>query len=155
MPTFSPTVIVNTTPAILVTASNVSYAEIKRSLGSFVYLVNMIYQNSNNLTQINSVLRFQHYDADGTQKVESMTPAVDPYQFQKAMFYDAKDFNIILDGRSNFNFDMQPNSTLKMELFTNRISKTDALSLFAPNNFKVLESAMGRFGFFEDWQNQI
>jgi len=155
MPSFSATIINNTTPAVVATGTNVTYDEIKRSLGDYVYFVNKVYLNSNNLNQIKGVVRFQHYEVNGNQRVESLTPNVDPYQTQKSLFYEIKDFDVVLDGQSNFKFKLEPLTTLKIEFYTNRLAKKDALDALYPDNFKTLESAMGRFGFFEDWQTQI
>ena len=46
MASFSPTVINNAVPGIQVSATNVSYDEIKRSLGDWVYLVRQTYLQS-------------------------------------------------------------------------------------------------------------
>lgn len=155
MPSFSPTIVNNTTPAVIASATNVTYEEIKRSLGDYVYFVNDVYLNSNNLNQIKGVIKFQHYDVNGNQKVESLTPTVDPYQFQKSLFYKTKEFSPILDGQSNFKFKLLPLTSIKIQFFTNRLAKKDALDVLFPDNFKTLESAMGKFGFFEDWQTEI
>lgn len=155
MPSFSPTIVNNTIPAVIASFTNVTYDEIKRSLGDYVYFVNKVYLNANNLNQIKGVVRYQHYDVNGNQKIESLTPTVDPYQFQNSLFYETKDFDVILDGQSNFKFKLLPLSTLEIEFYTNRLAKKDALDALYPDNFKTLESAMGTFGFFEDWQTQI
>lgn len=155
MPLFPVTITITTTPAVSVTASNVSYDEIRRSLGDYVYLVKRVYLFSNNFNQISGVVKFQHYDVNGTINVENLTPTIDPYQTQSSLFYSTKQFNVILDGQSNFNFNLLPNTQLKLEFFTNRLAKRDALDVLNPNNFKALESAMGRFAFFEDWETQI
>lgn len=155
MPSFPVTITITTTPAVAVTATNVSYDEIRRSLGDYVYLVNRVYLFSNSFQQLNGVVKYQHYDVNGSINVESLTPTIDPYQSQKSLYYDTKKFNVIIDGQSNFDFDLLPNSELKIEFFTNRLAKRDALDILTPNNFKELESAMGRFSFFEDWETEL
>lgn len=155
MPLFNVSITITTTPAVSTTATNVSYDEIRRSLGDYVYLVERVYLASNNLNQIGGVVRYKHYDVNGQIKIESLTPTVDPYQSQTTLFYSTKQFDVILDGQSNFNFNLLPNTQLKIEFFTNRLAKRDALDIITPNNFKTLESAMGRFSFFEDWETTI
>lgn len=155
MPSFAVTITITTTPAVAVTATNVSYDEIRRSLGDYVYLVNRVYLFSNSFQQINGVVKYEHYDVNGNINVESLTPTVDPYQTQKSLYYDTKKFNVIIDGQSNFDFNLLPNTELKIEFFTDRLAKRDALDILTPNNFKELESAMGRFSFFEDWETEL
>lgn len=155
MPAFSPKIINNTTPAVEITGSNVTYGEIKRSLGDYVYYVNKIYLQSNLLNQIKGVTKYQIYDVNGRRNVQSLTPTPSPYQFQNALYYDTKQKGVILNGQSNFKFKLLPNAELYIDFYTNRIAKRDALDLLNPNNFKSLESAMGIYTFFEDWQTQI
>ena len=155
MPSFAVTITITTTPAVAVTATNVTYDEIRRSLGDYVYLVERVYLFSNSFQQISGVVKYEHYDVNGNIKVESLTPTVDPYQTQKSLFYDTKKFDVILNGQSSLDFDLLPNSEIKIEFFTNRLAKRDALDILTPNNFKELESAMGRFSFFEDWETEL
>lgn len=155
MPSYSPTIVNNTIPAVAVTTTNVTYEEIKKSLGDFVYFVDKVYLYSNNIKQLSGVVKFQHYNVNGNQKVENLTPTVDPYQMQESLFYETKDFDVVLDGQSNFKFSLLPLTSLKVQFFAKRLAKKNALDALYPDNFKTLESAMGKFGFFEDWETKI
>ena len=155
MPTIPPTIITNTTPAVTIVGGNITYDEIRRSLGDYVYYVERVYMFSNNIKQINGVVAYQIYDVNGKQSIQSLTPTVDPYQTQNSLFYDIKGKDVILNGQSSFAFDLLPNVTLKLEFFANRLAKKDALDLITPNNFTILESAMGNYTFFEDWQPNV
>lgn len=155
MPTISPTIINNTTPAVTIVGGNISYDEIRRSLGDYVYYVKRVYLFSTNIKQINGVVSYQIYDVNGKQSIQSLTPTVDPYQTQNSLFYDIDGKDVILNGQSSLAFDLLPNVTLKLEFFTNRLAKKDALDLITPSNFKTLESAMGNYTFFQDWQPNV
>ena len=155
MPTISPTIINNTTPAVTIVGGNISYDEIRRSLGDYVYYVKRVYLFSTNIKQINGVVSYQIYDVNGKQSIQSLTPTVDPYQTQNSLFYDIDGKDVILNGQSSLAFDLLPNVTLKLEFFTNRLAKKDALDLITPSNFKTLASAMGNYTFFEDWQPNV
>jgi hypothetical protein len=155
VPSFSPTIVNNTIPAVVVSATNVSYDEIKKSLGDYVYFVDKVYLFTNNIKQLTGVVKFQHYNVNGNQKIENLTPTVDPYQVQESLFYETKDFDVVLDGQSNFKFSLLPLTSLKVQFFAKRLAKKDALDALYPDNFKTLESAMGKFGFFEDWETKI
>ena len=155
MPTISPTIINNTTPAVTIVGGNISYDEIRRSLGDYVYYVKRVYMFSTNIKQINGVVSYQIYDVNGKQSIQSLTPTVDPYQTQNSLFYDIDEKDVILNGQSSFAFNLLPNVTLKLEFFANRLAKKDALDLITPSNFKTLESAMGNYTFFEDWQPNV
>jgi hypothetical protein len=155
VPTFSPTIITNTTPAVTTVGGNITYDEIRRSLGDYVYYVKRVYMFSSNIKQINEVMSYQIYDVNGQQSIQSLTPTLDPYQRQSSLFYSLNDKDVILNGQSSLTFDLLPNVTLKIEFFTNRLAKKDALDLITPNNFKTLESAMGNYTFFEDWEPNL
>ena len=158
MPSFSSTINTNVAPpAVSATASNVTYGEIRRSLGDYVYCVKRLYLYSNNLKQLNGLVKYQHYNVNGNIVVESLTPTIDPYQTQISLFYDTADKGVILDGQSSLNFTLLPNSFIKVEFFATRVAKRDYLDAILPdaNNFKQLETAMGQFSFFEDWESQI
>lgn len=155
MPLFPVTITITTTPAVSVTSTNVTYDEIRRSLGDYVYLVKQVYLLSNNLQQINGVVKYRHYNVDGNIEIENLTPTVDPYQHQNSLFFKTDQFNVVLDGQSNLNFNLLPQAQLKLEFFTNRLAKRDALDIISPNNFKQLESSMGIFSFFEDWRMEL
>lgn len=155
MPSFSPTIINNTTPAVEVTINNVSYGEIKRSLGDYVYYVDKIYMLSNLYNQVSGVVKFQIYDVNGNKKVDNLTPIISPYQYQPALYYDTKDYDVVLNGQSNFKFNLLPNSQLMIDFYSKRVAKRDALDLLYPDNFKTLESAMGNYSFFEGWKDEI
>ena len=155
MAVISPTIINHTTPAVSIVGGNVSYGEIRQSLGDYVYLVESVYIFSNNLQQIAGVVKYQIYNVDGNKGVESLTPTIDPYQTQNSLFYKVADRSVILNGQSNLNFNLLPNVYLKLEFFTTRVAKKDALDIMYPNNFKTLESAMGKYTFFEDWTPKL
>jgi hypothetical protein len=112
MPSFTPTIISNTTPAVSIVGGNVSYNEIRQSLGAYVYYVDSVYLFSNNIQQINGVVKYQIYDVNGKQSVQSLTPTVDPYQTQNSLFYDIRKKDVILNGQSNFQFNLLPLVTL-------------------------------------------
>ena len=155
MPSFTPTIITNTTPAVSVTSGNITYDEIKRSLGDYVYLVKRVYLFSDNINQIAGIVQYQIYDVNGAQTKQSLTPTIDPYQTQNSLFYNVNDKNVVLNGQSNFKFNLLPNVYLKLEFFAYRIAKKDALDFITPNNFKTLEGAMGNYTFFEDWEPEL
>lgn len=158
MPSFSSTINTNVAPpAVTATASNVTYGEIRRSLGDYVYCVKRLYLFSNNLKQLSGLVKYQHYNVNGNQVIESLTPTIDPYQTQVSLFYDTADKGLVLDGQSSLNFNLLPNSFIKVEFFATRVAKRDYLDAILPdaNNFKQLETAMGQFSFFEDWESQI
>ena len=75
MPSFSPTVTVQSTPAVSVTSSGSStpsYEQVRRSLGDNVYNAYEVYLASQFLQQISGVLQFNKYDSNGNiLKVET------------------------------------------------------------------------------------
>ena len=158
MPSYSSTITTNVTPpAVTATSTNVTYDEIKRSLGDYIYLVKRLYLFTDNFKQLSGLVRYQHYDVNGNKVVESLTPTIDPYQTQKSLFYDTSDKNVLLDGQSSLTFNLLPLTFIKVEFFATKVAKRDYLDAILPdaNNFKQLETAMGSFNFFQDWGSQV
>ena len=90
MPSFSPTVTVQSTPAVSVTSSGSStpsYEQVRRSLGDNVYNAYEVYLASQFLQQISGVLQFNKYDSNGNITNYDIVPFVSPYQRQKTLFF--------------------------------------------------------------------
>lgn len=155
MASFSPSVISNLQPGIQISSTNVTYDEIKRSLGDWVYGVQRVYVQSPSAQQIRGTIDYQSYDANGSKVVKTMVPGIDPYQTQNSKFFGTQEFDVILNGQSSLGLIMLPSTSLKIELFCSKIGKKDALNNFSPDNFAQIESAMGLYRFFEDWSDKI
>ena len=156
MPSFSPTIIPNSTPAISVTLTGgVTYNQFKQSLGNYVYEVDQVYLYSQNLTQIQGAFLYSRYDSNGRQNAQSILSVLDPYQYATAIYIDTKDRSVVIDGRDTVQFVMQPNTTLQVKLFAERISNGDELDAKGSNNYKMLEKAEGYIGFFEQYRDFV
>jgi hypothetical protein len=163
MPSFSPTVTVNTTPAVLVTSSGANtptYEEIRRSLGDNVYHAFEVYFASNNFQQISGVLQFNKYDSNGNITNYDIVPFVSPYQRQKTLFYKLDSKQTIIDGRNTFQFPILPNTSLKFQLFSEHVSVETFVDEQGKNplgesNFQKFETATGLFDFFNSFNPSI
>jgi len=152
VPSFSVTVISNTTPAIVVGLSgNTTYAQFKNSLGDYVYNVEQTYLFSTIKQQIQLVFKYSKYDSDGNQNLQSILSVISPYQFQNSIYIDTSEKNFIIDGRDYVRFNMLPNSNLQLKIYCDRESVGDTLDLVGMNNFKELENASGDFDFFDQY----
>jgi hypothetical protein len=154
MATFAVTVTSNTTPAISASMTGTTtYAQFKNSLGQFVYDVNNLYTFSSNQTQISNVYNYSKYDTNGDQDIQSVVPTIDPYQTVSSLFINTKGKSLVIDGRDYLRFNMQPNTSLSMKFYAERISNQEGLS--GKNNFKELEYQSDNFDFFEEYNDQI
>jgi hypothetical protein len=152
MATFTPTITTNTTPAIVNTMTgNTTYTQFKNSLGQYDYLIDQIYLNTTNLVQIHGSFLYSRYDSDGRQNLQSVLSTISPYQTQNSIYINTEDKNLILDGRDYVKFKMQPNTTLQIKLYCDRISNADTLDLNGMNNFKALEDATDKYDFFDQY----
>jgi len=152
MATFTPTITTNTTPAIVNTMTgNTTYTQFKNSLGQYDYLIDQIYFNTTNLVQIQGSFLYSRYDSDGRQNLQSVLSTISPYQTQNSIYINTEDKNLILDGRDYVKFKMQPNTTLQIKLYCDRISNADTLDLIGMNNFKALEDATDKYDFFDQY----
>jgi hypothetical protein len=154
MATFAVTVTSNTTPAISASMTGTTtYAQFKNSLGQFIYDVNNLYTFSLNKTQISNVYNYSKYDTNGNQDVQSVVPLIDPFQKQPSLFLKTKGKSLVIDGRDYLRFNMQPNTSLSMKFYAEKISNQDNLS--GADNFKELEYLSDDFDFFQEYNEQI
>jgi hypothetical protein len=134
---------------------NVTYGQFKNSLGQFVYEVNKLYIFSPNQSQISQIYNYSKYDSDGNQNLQSVIPAVDPFQNQSSLFIELGERNIVIDGRDYVDTVLLPNSSLQMKLYVDKISSSDKLNKDSLSNFDKLENAEGDYGFFENYKNYV
>ena len=156
MPSFTVTINTNVPPAVSVTMTgNITYGQFKNSLGQFVYKVNKLYIFSPNQSQISQIYNYSKYDSDGNQNLQSVIPAVDPFQNQSSLFIELGERNIVIDGRDYVDTVLLPNSSLQMKLYVDKISSSDKLNKDSLSNFDKLENAEGDYGFFENYKNYV
>jgi len=163
MPSFSPTVTVQTTPAVLVTSSGAStptYEQIRRSLGDNVYNAYEVYFASNNFQQISGVLQFNKYDSNGNITNYDIVPFVSPYQKQKTLFFQLNSRDTVIDGRNTFQFPLLPNTALNFKVFMEHTSVEEFIddngqNALGQSNFQQFETATGLFNFFQDFNPSI
>jgi hypothetical protein len=163
MPSFSPTVTVNTTPAVLVTSSGANtptYEEIRRSLGDNVYNAFEVYFASNNFQQISGVLQFNKYDSNGNITNYDIVPFVSPYQKQKTLFFQLDAKETVIDGRNTFKFPLLPNTALNFKVFMEHVSvetfvEDNGKNTLGESNFQKFETATGLFDFFNSFNPSI
>jgi hypothetical protein len=154
MPAFSVTVTSNTTPAISASMTGTTtYAQFKNSLGQFVYDVDNLYTFSSNQAQISNVYNYSKYDTNGDQNIQSVVPTIDPYQTVSSLFINTKGKYLVIDGRDYLRFSMQPNTSLSMKFYAQRISNQEGLG--GNNNFKELEYQSDNFDFFDEYREVI
>lgn len=163
MPSFSPSVTVQSTPAVLVTSSGSStpsYEEVRRSLGDNVYNAYEVYLASGLLQQISGVLQFNKYDSNGNITNYDIVPFVSPYQKQKTLFFGLNSRETVIDGRNTFQFTLLPNSTLNFKVFMEHVSveafvDDKGQNPLGQSNFQQFETATGQFDFFNSFNPSI
>ena len=136
---FVPTITI-TTPPTVVTMSGITYSEFINSLGTFQYGVLKVYAYSSNIDQLTLPINYNQYDANGARRINFVNPEVDPYQKQNSLYKDVSEAGIILNGQSNVQINLLPNTTLKLQLFCDRVKITDQMDSKVPSNFDTLES---------------
>mgnify|MGYP006274453983 CR=1 FL=1 len=152
---FTPTITTNTTPAISVTAADsgvppVTYAQIKQSLGTYVYKVDKLYVYSENLNQLIGAINYNIYDADGNKLVTNVITTVDPYQGTTAIYKDLTEFvtEVIFNGNSSISATILPNTYVRVQFFTKRITNSFGQNLLA---FKEMERIFRKPDFFQSY----
>jgi hypothetical protein len=130
-----------------------TYAQFKNSLGQFVYDVDNLYTFSSNQAQISNVYNYSKYDTNGNQDVQSVVPTIDPFQRQSSLFINTKGKSLVIDGRDYLRFNMQPNTSLSMKFYAEKIANQD--ELIGASNFDELEYQSDNFDFFNEYNEQI
>lgn len=120
---YSPVITTNGIPAVSVTmAGNVTYQEFLNSLSQWNYQVKELYIRATTNDQLSQSIKYNIYDTTGGQFNTVVTIEVDPYQYQSAQVIDLKDKGILLNGQSSLSFNLLPNETVKLVLYTNVVS---------------------------------
>lgn len=149
MPIYIPTVTTFVNGVVTVASTDATpYSSILESMGSFVYGVSEMYLKANSNNQILQSYQFNRYDVNGTLQSFVTIPTIDPYQFQTSLFVKLARDNVVLDGRTDLNFILQPSETLYLIFETNQIANRDLIPKlnFFNNDF---------FNLFNDYKDEI
>ena len=149
MPIFIPTVTTYVNGVVTVISTDATpYSTIVQSMGSFVYGVSEMYLKANSNDQILQGYQFNRYDVNGTLESYVDVPTIDPYQFQSSLFLELARENVVLDGRTNLDFILQPSETLYIIFYTKQLANRDFVprTNFFNNDF---------FNLFNDYKDEI
>lgn len=149
MPIYIPTITTFVNGVVTVTSTDATpYSSIIQSMGSFIYGIKEMYLKANSNNQILQSYQFKRYDVNGTLESYVDVPAIDPYQFQSSLFLKLAKDNVVLDGRTDLNFILQPSETLYIILYTSQLANRDLIPRpnFFNNDF---------FNLFNDYKDEI
>lgn len=149
MPIYIPTVTTYVNGVVTVSSNDgTPYNSIINSMGSFVYGINEMYLKSNANSQILQSYQFNKYDVNGMLESFVDVPTIDPYQYQSSLFLKLAKDNVILDGRTNLNFNLLPTETLYIIFYTSQLANRDLIprTNFFNNDF---------FNLFNDYKEEI
>jgi hypothetical protein len=123
----------------VISTDGTSYESILNSMGSFVYGINNIYMKANSNNQILEGFAIEQYDVNGYIKSFNQKPTIDPYQYQKSVFFKLAKENIVLNGQTTFDMKVLPNESIYMTIYVNQLALRDyvyATSFFDNDFFK-------------------
>ena len=149
MPIYIPTITTFVNGVVTVTSTDATpYSTIIQSMGSFIYGIKEMYLKANSNNQILETYQFNRYDVNGTLESYVDVPTIDPYQFQSSLFLKLAKDNVVLDGRTDLNFILQPSETLYIILYTSQLANRDLIPKlnFFNNDF---------FNLFNDYKDEI
>lgn len=149
MPLYIPTVTTFTNGVVTVASTDAtSYSSILNSMGSFIYGVSEMYLKANSNSQILQSYQFNRYDVNGTLESFVDVPTIDPYQFQPSLFLKLSKEDVVLDGRTNLDFTLQPSETLFIVFYTKQLANRDLIpkTNFLNNDF---------FNLFNDYKDEL
>ena len=121
----------------VVSTDGTSYESILNSMGSFVYGVDGIYIKANSNSQILNGFKVEKYDVNGYIKSFEQKPTVDPYQYQKSVFFKMSKDDVVLNGQTTFDINVLPNESIYMSIYVNQLALRDYVSAtsFFDNDF--------------------
>ena len=149
MPLYIPTITTFVNGVVTVTSTDATpYNTIINSMGSFVYGIKEMYLKANSNNQILQSYQFNRYDVNGALESYVDVPAIDPYQFQTSLFLKLAKNNVVLDGRTNLDFTLQPSESLYLIFYTSQLANRDLVpqTNFFNNDF---------FNLFDDYREEI
>ena len=149
MPIYIPTITTFVNGVVTVTSTDATpYNTIINSMGSFVYGIKEMYLKANSNNQILQSYQFNRYDVNGALESYVDVPAIDPYQFQTSLFLKLAKDNVVLDGRTNLDFTLQPSESLYLIFYTSQLANRDLVprTNFFNNDF---------FNLFDDYREEI
>ena len=112
----APTIMVLSSPAVSVTSiNNLSYGALQQSIGSYSYLLNSIYEYTDQTSQLLQPVGLKKYNAKGTKQVYNLQMAVDPYQDQASIHQDTIGLDYAFDGNNNFYFYLEANTYAQLQ----------------------------------------
>jgi hypothetical protein len=155
MPSFAVTVTTTLLPAVSVQLSGtVTYQQFRNSLGQYIYKVNKAYFYSLNQNQIQGVINYNIYDANGERKITNIVSAIDPYQTSPSIFLNLKDRGITLNGQDDVQLNLLPNTQLSVKLYVDRITNQDSLNETSLDNFESEQAGDG-IDFFKEYNDFV
>jgi chromosome condensin MukBEF complex kleisin-like MukF subunit len=116
MPDVAPVVTVLPTPAVSVTSINqLTYNQLQQSIGSYAYLLNSIYEYTEQTSQLLQPIGLRKYNVRGSKDTYNLQMAVDPYQFVASIHEDTIGLDYAFDGNNNFFFFIEPNTYAQLQ----------------------------------------
>ena len=70
----------------------------------------------------------EQYDVNGYIKSFEQKPTIDPYQYQKSVFFRMARENVVLNGQTSFDINLLPNEVVFMNIYVNELTLRDYLS---------------------------
>lgn len=155
MASYSPTIIINTTPSIQVSmVGAITYQEFTNLVGIYVYQVNEIFLEALSTRQINQPIIYNIYNSSGTGYQGPLTPKVDPYQYRASFSLPTKNSKIILNGFSSLSLNVLNGENLTMFLYSDQAGINDILiSPDSVNNYKNVPDKLGNLALYKRRNN--
>ena len=114
---YNPTITTFSAPVVTIESQDAtSYETIQRSLISTVYVAKGLELIASSNEQIVERLYFESYDANGDLKNFVVSPAIDPYQYQKAIDVDLTEKGVIFDGKTKMGATILPVSNIRLDI---------------------------------------
>jgi hypothetical protein len=116
MADIAPTITVLSSPAVSVTSiNNLPYGALQQSIGSYSYLLNSIYEYTEQTSQLLQPVGLKKSNKRGTSQVFNLQMAVDPYQFQASLHQDTIGLDYAFDGNNFFFFYIEANTYAQLQ----------------------------------------
>lgn len=98
------------------------YPEIQNSMGSVQYGLDGFYLQTQTTEQLLEPLQYLEYNVNGNIKKTLETPIINPYQYQKSLFFKPIKNSIVFNGNTNLSFTILPLQTVRMIVYSTELA---------------------------------
>lgn len=154
--TISPVITTGTPPLQITTGpGGPAYATILNLIDTQPFIVDEIYYRPISFSQFAKPLAYNDFEMNANAWGEMIATFTDPMDFLPVQYVQVKGRNMIFEGQAYLTLSLLPNEVVQLFFIGRQLNLNNALDHISLNNFKSVEGAMGKQGFFKDYTDEV